>query len=91
MRNVAAAILAVPVLAVVYLPVLARRSVAVRIALVAGIGLVVALGALGLSRPAPIAASAPAPPITALADGSRTSRESCGTDPAQAGWRCGLR
>jgi uncharacterized protein YkwD len=68
LRNVAAAVLAVPVLAVIYLPVLARRSIAVRIALVLGIGLIVALGALGLSRPAPIAATAPAAPITALAD-----------------------
>jgi uncharacterized protein YkwD len=68
LRNVAAAVLAVPVLAVIYLPVLARRSIAVRIALVLGIGLIVALGALGLARPAPIAATAPAAPITALAD-----------------------
>ena len=68
MRNVAAAILAVPVLAVLYLPVLARRSVAVRIALLVGIGLLVALGALGLSRPASITATGPAPRITALAD-----------------------
>jgi uncharacterized protein YkwD len=68
LRNVAAAVLAVPVLAVIYLPVLARRSIAVRIALLVGIGLIVALGALGLSRPAPITATAPAAPITALAD-----------------------
>jgi uncharacterized protein YkwD len=68
LRNVAAAILAVPVLAVLYLPVLTRRPVAVRIALLVGIGLVVALGALGLARPASITATAPAPPITALAD-----------------------
>jgi uncharacterized protein YkwD len=68
LRNVAAAVLAVPVLAVIYLPVLARRSIAVRIALLLGIGLIVALGALGLSRPALITATAPAAPITALAD-----------------------
>jgi len=68
LRNVAAAVLAVPVIAVLYLPVLARRSVAVRIGLVVGIGLVVALSAFGLSRPATITATAPAAPITALAD-----------------------
>jgi uncharacterized protein YkwD len=68
LRNIAAAVLAVPVLAVIYLPVLARRSVAVRMALLLGIGLTVALGAFGLSRPTPITATAPAPPITALAD-----------------------
>ena len=68
MRNVAAAVLAVPVIAVLYLPVLARRSVAIRIGLVVGIGLVVALSAFGLSRPSTITATAPAAPITALAD-----------------------
>ena len=68
MRKAAAAVLAVPVLAVLYLPVLTRRPIALRISLVVGIGLVVALGALGLSRPAPITATAPSAPITALAD-----------------------
>ena len=68
MRKAAAAVLAVPVLAVLYLPVIARRSVAVRLSLFVGIGLLVALGALGLSRPAPTTATAPSAPITALAD-----------------------
>ena len=68
MRNVAAAVLAVPVLAVVYLPVLARRSVAIRIGLVLGIGLIVVIGALSLARPASITATTPSAPITALAD-----------------------
>jgi uncharacterized protein YkwD len=68
LRNVAAALLAVPVLAALYIPVLARRTVAVRIVLFVGIGLVVILGALGLARPASITATSPAPPITALAD-----------------------
>ncbi|HEY8845470.1 MAG TPA: Ig-like domain-containing protein [Candidatus Limnocylindrales bacterium] len=67
MRKVAAAVLAVPVLAVIYLPVLARRSVAVRVGLVLGIGFIVALGAFGLARPAPTTATTPAAPITALA------------------------
>lgn len=68
MRKVAAAALAVPVLAFVYLPVLARRSVAARISLVASVGIVVVVAALGLSRPAPTQAVPPAPPIEALAD-----------------------
>jgi uncharacterized protein YkwD len=68
LRKAAAAVLAVPVLAILYLPVLARRTVAVRLSLFIGIGLVVALGALGLSRPAPTTATAPSAPITALAD-----------------------
>jgi uncharacterized protein YkwD len=68
LRNVAAAVLAVPVLAVIYLPVLARRSIAIRIGLVLGIGLIVLIGAFGLARPAPITATTPSAPITALAD-----------------------
>jgi uncharacterized protein YkwD len=66
LRKVAAAALAVPVLAIVYLPILARRSIAARVVLVGTVGIVVALAALGLARPVPTAATPPAPPITAL-------------------------
>jgi uncharacterized protein YkwD len=68
LRKVAAAALAVPVLAILYLPVLARRSIAARLVLVGTVGVVVAVAAFGLSRPAPITATPPAPPITALPD-----------------------
>ena len=68
MRKVAAAALAVPVLAIVYLPVLARRSIAARVGLVASVGIVVLVAALGLSRPTPTQAVPPAAPIQALAD-----------------------
>ncbi|HEX2753986.1 MAG TPA: Ig-like domain-containing protein [Candidatus Limnocylindrales bacterium] len=68
MRKLAAAALAVPVLAIVYLPLLARRSVAARVGLVASVGVIVLVAALGLSRPVVTTASQPAPPITALAD-----------------------
>ena len=70
MRKVAAAALAVPVLAILYVPLLARRSVAARIALVCSVGVVVVVAALGLSRPVTTTATQPAPPITALADGA---------------------
>ena len=66
MRKVAAAALAVPVLAIVYLPILARRSIAARVVLLGTVGIVVALAALGLARPVPTAATPPSPPITAL-------------------------
>jgi uncharacterized protein YkwD len=66
LRKVAAAVLAVPVLAVIYLPVLARRPIAARAALLGTIGIVVAVAALGLARPAPTAANPPSPPIQAL-------------------------
>jgi uncharacterized protein YkwD len=68
LRKVAAAALAVPVLAILYLPVLARRSVAARVGLVASVGIVVLVAALGLARPTPTQAVPPAPPIQALAD-----------------------
>jgi len=68
LRKAAAAVLAIPVLALLYLPVLARRTVALRIGLVAGIGFVVVVGVLSLARPAPTTATPPSPPITALTD-----------------------
>ncbi|HEY8439310.1 MAG TPA: Ig-like domain-containing protein [Candidatus Limnocylindrales bacterium] len=66
MRKVAAAVLALPVLAVIYLPVLARRSIAARAALLGTVGIVVAVAAFGLARPAPTTANPPSPPIQAL-------------------------
>ena len=61
MRKIAAAILAVPVFVALYLPVMRRRSVAIRAALAAGIGLLVLAAAVGTL---PRAASA-LPPATA--------------------------
>jgi len=68
LRKIAAAALAVPVLVILYLPVLARRSVAARVGLVASVGVIVLVAALGLSRPVGTTATQPAPPITALPD-----------------------
>jgi uncharacterized protein YkwD len=68
LRKLASAALAVPILAFFYLPLLARRSVAARIGLLASVGVIVLAAAFGLSRPVPTTANAPAPPITALAD-----------------------
>ena len=47
MRKIAAAILAVPVLAAIYLPVLRRPGVAIRAGLAAGAGLLILVAALG--------------------------------------------
>ena len=53
MRKIAAAILAVPVLVAVYLPVIRRRGVAIRAGLAAGTGLLILVAAVGvLPRPA---------------------------------------
>src|SRR5215212_8814566 len=66
LRKVAAAILAVPVLAILYLPVIARRSIAARLALLGSVGIVVAVAAISLARPAPTTATPPSPPIRAV-------------------------
>ena len=66
MRKVVAAILAVPVLAIIYFPVVARRPIAARAALLASVGIVVGVAAFGLARPAPTTATPPSPPIRAL-------------------------
>ena len=68
MRKVAAAALAVPILALLYVPLLARRSVAARVALLASVGVLVTVAALGLSRPVEVTATAPGTPISALPD-----------------------
>ena len=72
LRKLAAALLAVPVIAVLYLPILVRRSVAARIGLAIGVGGLVALGALGLISPTRTTASKP-PPIVPLAPAEFTS------------------
>jgi uncharacterized protein YkwD len=61
LRKIAAAILAVPVLVVLYLPVLCRRGVAIRAGLAASAGLLVLVAAVGAL---PRAASA-LPPVAA--------------------------
>ena len=66
MRKLAAALLAVPVLAIFYIPVLVRRSNAARIGLAIGVGGLVGLGALGLLRPQGTTATKPLPPIVPL-------------------------
>ncbi len=59
MRKLAAALLAVPVVAVLYIPVVLRRSIVARVALTLGVGGLLALGAIGISRPAETIATPP--------------------------------
>ena len=61
MRKIAAAILAVPVLVVLYLPILRRRGVAIRVGLAASAGLLILVAAVGAL---PRSASA-LPPVVA--------------------------
>jgi uncharacterized protein YkwD len=59
LRKLAAAVLAVPVVALLYIPVLLRRSIVARLVLGIGVGGALALGAIGISQPAEIAARPP--------------------------------
>ena len=73
MRKLAAAILAVPVIAVLYLPVLVRRSVVARVGLAIGVGSLVGIGVLGLITAPRTTATKPLPPIVPLAETEFTS------------------
>jgi hypothetical protein len=79
LRKLAAALLAVPVLALIYLPVLARRSIATRIAMALGVGSLVAVGAFGLVTPKSTVATPPLPAIVPLTNTAFTSTIAAGT------------
>jgi uncharacterized protein YkwD len=66
LRKLAAALLAVPVLAVFYIPILLRRPAASRIGLAIGVGGLVGIGALGLISPSGTTATKPLPAIVPL-------------------------
>ena len=70
MRKLAALLLAVPVLATFYVPILLRRSTAARIGLAMGVGGLVALAALGLISPPGTTATKPLPAIVPLSQKS---------------------
>jgi uncharacterized protein YkwD len=59
LRNLAIALLAVPVLSVLYVSTALRRSPVTRIGSTIGLGVVVALGVIVVGRPSPAAATAP--------------------------------
>lgn len=63
MRRVAAATLAVPVLALLYVPVLLRRSIAARIVLALGVGTIAGLGVIGLVGPGETTATPASRPV----------------------------
>ena len=73
MRKLAAAILAVPVIAVVYVPVLLRRSIASRVGLAIGVGGLIGLGALGAIAPVQTLATPRQDPIVPLESAAFTT------------------
>jgi uncharacterized protein YkwD len=67
LRKLAAAVLALPILLPIYLPIVLRRSIALRVVLALGVGTVLGLGALGIVAPrqtVAVPASTPAPVAT---------------------------
>jgi uncharacterized protein YkwD len=80
LRKLAAALLAVPVLALVYVPVLLRRPVASRLAIALGVGSLIAIGAFGLVRPSTTVATPPLPAIVPLTNAAFSSTIAAGTE-----------
>lgn len=72
MRKLAAAALALPVVALLFVPMLVRRSVAARIVLAIALSGLLGLGAIGLSRPLGIAATPPSKPVPLTSAAFRT-------------------
>jgi uncharacterized protein YkwD len=79
LRKLAAALLAVPIVAVLYVPVVLRRSVAARIGIAIGVGGLIGLGVLGLVTPRQTVATPPLAPIVPLADQSFNARVAAGS------------
>jgi uncharacterized protein YkwD len=80
LRKLAAALLAVPVLALCYVPVLLRRSVAARIGIALGVGSLIAIGAFGLITPSSTVATPPLAPIVPLTNAAFNSTIAAGTE-----------
>jgi uncharacterized protein YkwD len=79
LRKLAAAILAAPVIAVIYVPVLLRRSVASRVVLIVGVGALVGLGFFGAIAPTQTLATPRQDPIVPLANAAFTTSISANT------------
>jgi uncharacterized protein YkwD len=79
LRKLAAAILAAPVIAVIYVPVLLRRSVASRVGLIVGVGALVGLGFFGAIAPTQTLATPRQDPIVPLANAAFTTSISANT------------
>jgi uncharacterized protein YkwD len=72
LRKLAAAILAVPIIVVLYIPLIARRSAASRTALVLGVLGFSAVGVIGLSGPTETTATPPSNPVPVTSAAVRT-------------------
>ena len=73
MRKLAAAVLAAPILATFYLPLLMRRSVALRVGIVVALGAVITVAGFGFAAPSATTATPPLPPVVPLSNAAFTS------------------
>ncbi len=80
MRTIAAAVLAVPVVATFYIPLLLRRTVAARMGIAIAVVAVVAVLGFGLAAPRTTVATAPLPPIVPLSTEAFNSSITAGSD-----------
>lgn len=83
MRKLAAAALALPVVALLFIPMLVRRSIAARIVLAIGLAGLVGVGAIGISGPLRTAATPPSKPVPLTSAAFRTDLR-VGQSPATA-------
>jgi uncharacterized protein YkwD len=83
LRKLAAAALAFPVVALLFVPRFVRRSIAAKVVLAIGLGGLVGLGAIGISRPAGTAANPPSKPVPPTSAAFRTELQ-VGQSPATA-------
>lgn len=84
MRKLAAAVLAVPILATFYVPLLLRRSVVARLGAVVALAGVVTVAGFGLAAPRPTTASPPLPPVVPLTNAAFTSTIAAGGELDEA-------
>jgi uncharacterized protein YkwD len=83
LRKLAAAALALPVVAILSVSMLVRRSVVARLGLALGISGLIGLGAIGISRPLETAATPPSKPVPLTSAAFRTDLR-VGQSPATA-------
>ncbi len=88
MRQAAATLLAVPILIVVYLGVITRRSILTRSGLVVALAVVLGVGVIGAGRPDTTAATGPTPilPLTQAAFTTTFQTNRSLTDPMTIGF-----
>lgn len=80
MRKLAAVVLAAPVVASFYLPLLLRRAVVARVGIIVALAAIVAVAGFGYAAPPPTTATNPLPPVVPLPNEAFNSTIAAGTE-----------